>query len=63
MIKSGEIDKTEAWDEYNRMINFEGNYSSYMTELTAILGTTVVYKTTHIQWSAWDRSKEEVNNS
>ena len=61
MVKSGEIDRSEAWDEYNRMIDFEGNYSSYMTELIAAIGAIIVHKTTHIHQSAWERTEDELN--
>lgn len=61
MIRSGEIDKSEAWDEYSRMIDFEGNYSSYMAELTAAIGAVVIHKTTHIYRSAWERTEDELN--
>ena len=61
MIKSGEIDKAEAWDEYNRIIDYDKNFNAYIAELTTAIGSIVAYRTTHIYQSAWEATEDELN--
>lgn len=61
MVENGELAKEEAWEEYKRIMDFDNKYSSYMAELTAAIGAPVTQKTTFIQWSAWERTEDELN--